>query len=361
MAEETGPASRRPEDLAPVAGDAAAQDLVTVVVPARDEEAAIGDCLDSILAQTHQRLQVIVVDGASRDDTARLVKERARDDARVELLHNPRGLIPISLNLALAAARGRWLVRVDAHAAVPPDYVASAVRHLATGRWGGVGGRKDGVGRTTAGRAVAVAMASRFGVGNSAYHYATEPQVVDHIPFGAYPVELARELGGWDERLAVNQDFEFDYRVRQAGHQLLLDPALVIDWECRQTIRGLLRQYHRYGRGKVAVARLHPSSVQPRHLAAPGLVACLAVALLALVSGRRRVAACLVAPYLVGLSGATLATARELADGPARARLPLAFAAMHLGWGLGFWRGVLETLLGRSPAGRPSREPERQG
>jgi succinoglycan biosynthesis protein ExoA len=328
--------------------------LVTVVIPARDEEAFIEPCLASVLEQTHHDLQVIVVDGASVDRTPEIVREWARRDPRVELLHNPRGLIPISLNLALAAARGRWFVRVDAHAVVPPDYVAAAVRHLASGRWGGVGGRKDGVGRTPAGRAVAAAMGSPFGVGNSAYHYAAEPQTVEHIPFGAYPVALARELGGWDERLAVNQDFEFDHRVVESGHELLLDPAMVIEWHCRQSLRGLFKQYHRYGRGKVAVARLHPGSVRARHLAAPALVGSWLVALLALLGGRRRSAVALTAPYAAALLAASAWTARTVPGWSARARLPGAFLAMHAAWGLGFWRGTLAALTRRSLPGGPS-------
>jgi succinoglycan biosynthesis protein ExoA len=320
--------------------------LVTVVIPARNEEEFIGQCLASVVGQTHARLQIIVVDGASEDRTAALVEEWARRDSRIELLHNPEALIPVSLNLALGAARGRWFVRVDAHATVPSEYVASAVEHLATGSWGGVGGRKDGVGRTPAGRAVAAAMASRFGVGNSAYHYAEEPRTVEHVPFGAYPVELVRELGGWDDRLAVNQDFEFDHRVRRAGYELLLDPAMVIDWHCRQTIGGLFRQYYRYGRGKVAVARLHPDSVRLRHLAAPVLVGSWVVAIVAFLLGHRRAPAVMVGPYVAALLAASTSTALKVRDWQASARLPLAFLAMHSGWGLGFWRGLIAALRG---------------
>ncbi len=112
------------------------------------------------------------------------------------------------------------------------------VAHLVTGEWGGVGGRKDGVGHTVQGRAVAAVTGSRFAQGNSVYHYGTETCVVDHVPFGAYSVEVARQLGGWSETQLVNEDFEFDYRLRRAGHRLLFDPAAAIDWDCRQSVVG---------------------------------------------------------------------------------------------------------------------------
>lgn len=335
------------------------EDLVTVVVPARNEEGFIGRCLDSVLAQTYRNIEVIVVDGASTDGTASVVSRYAAEDARVRLLQNPRAIIPVSLNVALAAARGNWLVRIDAHATIPADYVSIAASHLRTGKWGGVGGRKDGVGLTPQGRAIAAAMASRFGVGNSTYHYGTRVQVVEHIPFGAYPVALARSLGGWDEELRVNQDFEFDYRVRQAGQELLFDPALVIRWHSRQSLGDFFRQYRRYGRGKVAVVRRHPRSMRIRHLMAPALVLSWAVAVAALPFSPL-LSGLLTLPYVGTLLIASALSARHVEGWKAAIWLPAAFASMHAAWGIGFLEGLLSTLRDRFEAtGRPNQpDPE---
>ena len=165
----------------------ATEELITVVVPAKDEEDAIVACLDSIRAQDWSNLQIVVIDGDSSDATPQLVEAVGRQDPRIELLHNPRGIIPVSMNIGLRGARGRYLVRVDAHAEIPPGYVRRAARHLQTGQWGGVGGRKVGIGRTPAGRSIAAAMESPFGVGGSYYHYGTQQRVLDHIPFRLLP------------------------------------------------------------------------------------------------------------------------------------------------------------------------------
>jgi succinoglycan biosynthesis protein ExoA len=318
-------------------------DLVSVIVPARNEERSIGTTLEALRAQDYRNLQIIVVDGGSTDGTVAVVERHMAEDPRVELLHNPRGITPVALNVALAAARGPWLVRMDAHATVDPTYVGAAVTRLREGGWGGVGGRKDGVGRTPAGRAIATALGSPFGVGGSVYHHGVREQEVDHIPFGAYPTALARELGGWDERLMTNQDFEFDYRLRRSGARLLFDPALRIDWQSKQGMREFYQQYRRYGRGKVDVALLHPSSLRPRHLLPPLLVPYL-MAAAAVALRRPRLAAAMVAPYAAGLAVASVDAGRRVDDGAARALLPVAFLAMHVGWGVGVWSRGFELL-----------------
>jgi succinoglycan biosynthesis protein ExoA len=322
-------------------------DLVSVIVPARNEERSIGTTLDALRAQDYRNLQIIVVDGGSTDGTVAVVERHMAEDPRVELLHNPRGITPVALNVALAAARGPWLVRMDAHATVDPTYVGAAVTRLREGGWGGVGGRKDGVGRTPAGRAIATALGSPFGVGGSVYHHGVREQEVDHIPFGAYPTALARELGGWDERLMTNQDFEFDYRLRRSGARLLFDPALRIDWQSKQGMREFYQQYRRYGRGKVDVALLHPSSLRPRHLLPPLLVPYL-IAAAAVALRRPRLAAAMVAPYAAGLAVASVDAGRRVDDGAARALLPVAFLAMHIGWGVGVWSRGFELLRRRA-------------
>src|SRR5207244_2884672 len=149
-----------------------------------------------------------------------------------------------------------------------------------------------------------------------------------HVPFGCYPAALLRAVGGWDDALQANEDFELDYRLRLIGKELLFDPALVIHWRCRQRIPDLYRQYKRYGAGKVYVALKHPRSVRPRHLAAPALIAALATAAAA-VPRRPKLAVALAVPYAGALALCTAQTARRLPDPVSRRWVGPAFAAMH--------------------------------
>jgi succinoglycan biosynthesis protein ExoA len=291
------------------------------------------------------------VDGGSSDRTLEIVASIAAKDPRVRVIHYGIASIPGALNAALREAVGRWFVRVDAHSTIPPDYVAKAVVRLETGRWAGVGGRKDAIGVTRAGRAISAALSSRFGVGNSTYHYGTRRRVVDHVPFGAYATDTLRRMGGWDERLIANEDFELDYRLRRAGHRLLFDPDLRIAWRCRESIPDLFRQYVRYGAGKADVAVLHPASLEARHVAPPALIVLLTIAAAStLVSPP--VAIALAAPYGAALAIAVVSTARRVPGRRAKALLPFAFFGMHLGWGLGFFKGLVAAATGRGPHDR---------
>jgi succinoglycan biosynthesis protein ExoA len=322
------------------------EELVSVIVPARNEERSIGATLQALRDQDYRNLQIIVVDGESTDGTAAIVRRHMAEDPRIELVCNPARITPVSLNVAVAHARGPWLVRMDAHSLVDAGYVSTAVARLREGRWGGVGGRKDGAASTPAGQAIAAALGNRFGVGDSVYHYGVDEQVVDHIPFGSYPTELVRELGGWDPRLKTNQDFELDFRLRRSGAALLFDPRLRIAWQSKETVRDFYLQYRRYGKGKVDVARLHPSSLRARHLVPPLFVLYLAVA--AVVALRRPGwAATMVAPYAAALTVASAQTARSLPDPAARRYVPAAFLAMHIGWGVGVWSRISELVRNR--------------
>lgn len=320
---------------------------VAIVIPALNEERSISACLDAVLAQTWTDLDVIVADGGSTDATRAIVDEYGGRDGRVRIVDNPRRTQPAALNSAVAHTDADWIVRIDAHSTVPPTYVASVMTHLSTGNWGGVGGRKDGVAHSAQGRAVAAALGSPFGVGNSVYHHGTEVQTVDHIPFGAYPMAVVRELGGWDENTPTNEDYEFDYRVRQSGKELLFDPRLVIFWETRETVKAFFQQYRRYGRAKYLTLRKHPESAAIRHLIPTGLVATL-VAASVIACVRPRWAAAIVAPYAGVIAAATATVAPTLDSAESCRWLPLAFMAMHLGHGIGMWEAL---LVGARPEG----------
>lgn len=338
--------------------DAAPPPFVSVILPVRDEEAQIEAAIRPFLAGDHpiERMELLVVDGGSRDGTRARVEALAATlpPGRLRLLDNPEGSTPAGLNIGLAAARGEVVLRMDGHAQPAEDYVTACLAALRrTGAWA-VGGAMRGRGETDFGRAAALATAHPLGAGDAAFRLGRAGWV-DTVYLGAWPRARLEQLGGFDEGLPRNQDYELCLRIRAAGGRIWLDPAIRSTTLSRGSPTALLRQYHGYGRGRAATLRRHPGSLRwrqalpalwlallllgpPAALAWPGLRGPLALAL---------------AAYGLALVGSTWQLGRG-ASWRVAGWLPLAFVCIHLAWGTGFWRGLAGEALGRR---RPGIDP----
>ncbi len=324
--------------------------FVTVIMPVRNEERYIALSLGAVLHQDYpvERMEVVVADGAS-DDATRAIIAALPGAERVRVIANPERTQAAGMNAALRVARGAVIVRVDGHAVIARDYVRMCVAELARTGAHNAGGGMHPAGVTETGKAIAAACRSPFAV-PSAFHTSASGQFTDTVYLGAWPREVFDRVGGFDARMVPNEDYELNYRIRQAGGRVYLSPKIRSHYFGRQTLGALARQYARYGRGKVASLRKSPASLRPRQLVAPTFVAALALgAPLALASLALRL------PWLSWLAVAWLALAVAYvalnlgfavvaARRAGRAlfwRIALAFAAMHLAWGAGFWAGLL--------------------
>lgn len=311
---------------------------VSAVLPAVDEADHLADAVRAILEQDYPGpLEVVVAVGPSSDDTARVAARLAAQDARVVVVDNPAGRTPAGLNRAIEAASGEVVARVDGHAVISDGYLRRAVRTLHRTGAGNVGGIQRAVGTGPTQRAVAAAMSSRFGVGDARFHHGGPAGPVDTVYLGVFRRDALADVGGFDESLVRNQDYELNWRLRQAGWTVWFDPELVVDYAPRSTLRALADQYHQYGRWKRLVVRRDPRSLRWRQLVAPATVL---ANVAGLTVGLTMWRPALVAPatYLAGTVVATAAATGVSRD--ARVRLPLAFLVMHHAWGLGFLRGV---------------------
>jgi chlorobactene glucosyltransferase len=105
---------------------------LSLIVPARNEERNIRRCVESLLAQSYPDLEVIVLDDRSTDSTAMILAEIAGRDPRLKVLAGsdlPPGWAgkPYALHQAVAAARGQWLVFVDADTWLEPDALSATL------------------------------------------------------------------------------------------------------------------------------------------------------------------------------------------------------------------------------------------
>lgn len=334
--------------------------LATVIVPARNEEAHLGDCLSALAAQDYprDRLEVLIVEGGSTDATRAVAERFIRSDPRFRLLDNPHGRVAAGLNLGVAQARGEVLLRVDAHTLPAPDYARRCVQALAATGADNVGGPMLPQGETRVGEAVACAMGSRFGVGTARFRFARAVEEVDTVYLGAFPRRVFERVGPFNEELDRNQDYEMNYRIRRAGGHIVVDPRIRSVYRTRRTLADVRLQYADYGYWKAQMLRRHPASLRARQLAAPALVLGLAATalatLLALVApGVPRLLVWALPALLALYLGVGLAVALRLAARRGWRLLPAllaVFPTLHLSWGCGFLAGLWA---------RPRAEPAR--
>ena len=335
---------------------------VSVVMPVDDEEpCAVGAALATVRAQDYAGAVEIVVALGPASPGVREVAARA--GARV--VANPAGSAAAGLNAAVAAASHAIVARCDARCGLPPGYLRRAVATLARTGAANVGGMQCGRGRTPFERAVARAMGTWLGSGGARYRLGGPEGPVDTVFLGVFRREALDAMGGFDESLARNQDYELNWRLRAAGGTVWFDPALAVAYRPRGSAAALARQYFDYGRWKRAVLRRHPGSVRLRQLAPPALLLALSGASMAVAAAvplgawTLAGAAATVPAVYAGVVGAgAVGAARRGCAGVHR--LVGAFATMHLAWGAGFLCGPPRPGAdGRNGRRRRPRAPSR--
>lgn len=333
---------------------------ISVVIPVYNEERHIEACLESVLNQEYpaDRYEVIVADGGSDDGTREIVERMATRHPNIRLIDNPGRMQAAGLNRAILASRGAVIARQDGHAQWGPNHLRRSVDLLRETGADNVGGLQEAIGDGLSGRAIARAMSSPFGVGGARFRYSRDQQEMPTVFLGTFRRSAFERVGLFDEAYPPHEDYELNERIRATGGRIVFSPDIRTWYHVRDGLTSLARQYYRYGRGKVRVARASPGVIRPYHLAAPALVAALPVGAAMVLTGRGR--------RLVLTGAAAYVTACLVAAGQAgrgespevRVRIPATFLVMHVAWGVGFWAGVLEAVReAETGGGSPPRLP----
>ncbi|WP_308405655.1 glycosyltransferase family 2 protein [Streptomyces tardus] len=308
---------------------------VSVIMPVLNEERHLRTSVRHILEQDYPgELEVVIALGPSEDRTDEIAAELVAADPRVRTVPNPTGRTPAGLNAAIEASSHDVVVRVDGHGMLSPGYIATAVRLLAETGAANVGGIMHAEGENAWEQAVAAAMTSRIGVGNAAFHTGGSAGEAETVYLGVFRREVLEQQGGYNVEFIRAQDWELNFRIRQAGGRVWFSPELLVSYRPRPSVRALAKQYRNYGRWRHIVARYHSGSINLRYLAPPAAVLAIAAGT---VAGAVLTPWALVIPggYLAAITAGSLPAGRGL-PAAARVRIPLALATMHMSWGWGY-------------------------
>jgi glycosyltransferase involved in cell wall biosynthesis len=331
---------------------------VSVIMPVRNEEDFIRRSLGSVLGQDYppEKIDVVIVDGMSTDDTRQVIREMAEQAPRVsvDIYDNPEQIVPPAMNIGIRQAEGDYIVRVDGHCELPPGYIRKAVEVLEREQAQNVGGMQYPVGETYISRAVALATSSPYFIGNSYFRFAEKQRYVDTVYLGVYPREIFDVIGMFDEELVRHQDYDLNLRLRNRGYRILYVPELKVRYYPRSSIPSFFKQYFEYGFWKVRVMQKSERAFQLRHFPPTLLVLGLVLGgiLSLLIPWLRALYLLGLGAYLALALGSSLLVSFREGEWKYLPVLPILFACIHIGWGAGFWWGVIKwNLWGSSSRG----------
>lgn len=242
--------------------------FISVVMPVYNEEKYIENCIDSLLLQDYpkNRMEWIFVDGMSSDKTRILIDIYIKKYPElIKVLNNPNRTVPYAMNIGIKQAKGKYIIRLDAHADYSKDYISKCVYYLELTDADNVGGIAETKSKGFVGNAIAKMLSSRFGVGNSEFRTNGDSGYVDTVPFGAFRKDVFEKWGGYDERLTRNQDNEMNYRIRKNGGKIYLSSDIKLSYYCRDSIKGISDMAVKNGMWNVITMKLCPGSMGIRH------------------------------------------------------------------------------------------------
>lgn len=335
------------------------QPTVSIIIPCLNEAAFIEGVLEDIIHQDYpaELVDTWLVDGGSTDGTQQIIETFSAQHPGFHLLYNPHKFVPQAMNQGIRSSEGDLIVRMDAHASYPADYVSQLVHWQRKTKAENVGGLwvTKPRNQTLKARAIAKVLTHPLGVGNSSFRTGVDALTeVDTVPFGCYPRSVFDQYGFYHERLERNQDIELNKRIRRMGGKIYLIPSIHCTYYARDRFRGLWRNNYQTGRWVLLASYLTKTldALSLRHFVPLLFVGYLFTVLLVglfTFGGLldNWVVGLYILPFGCYLTAILLASIHSSAQSNWQLLpyLLYGFLVLHIGYGLGSWQGFFECFI----------------
>jgi succinoglycan biosynthesis protein ExoA len=326
-----------------------------VVIPCLNEEMHIEKTMAHFAAESPNIVKMIlVVDGGSSDQTLKIVQQCALDDKRIVLLKNHRRIQSCAMNRAVEVYGdlAPFVIRADAHADYPEGFCQKLLEAQKITDADSVVVSMISKGDACFQTAAATAQNSKLGNGGAAHRRMAAGRFVDHGHHALMRVSAFRDVGGYDETFAHNEDAELDWRLVAAGRRIYLCAGADITYYPRKNALALFAQYRNFGKGRAMTTLKHHARPKLRQMLPVSIGPAFAMSLLWWVTPILALPA--TAWALACLTYGMLLGVRERSRCAGGAGIPAML--MHLGFSIGFISQFLNHVLrGRS---RPSFGPQ---
>lgn len=330
---------------------------VSICVIAYNEENTLSGILSDILYQTypHKLTQIVLVNSRSEDNTQKIMEQFANSNSKdyigIDILENDKRSQASGWNTALKKAVGDVIIRVDAHASIPKDFIAKNIELIKSGENISGGSRPNIIiDPTPMKETLLLAETSMFGSSIASYRReSNKKQYVDSMFHAAYRREVFEKVGGFDETLGRTEDNELHYRMRQAGYKFCLSPDIISYQHTRTTLKKMLAQ--KFGNGKWIGLTLGvcPKCLSIFHFVpfcfVLAIIACIVLNIIGALNGMTALQLPLYILGIVYLIADLLMAITAVI--PAKKHfseilLPIIFLLLHISYGIGTIVGILQ-------------------
>ncbi|MCU0652667.1 MAG: glycosyltransferase family 2 protein [Candidatus Pacebacteria bacterium] len=325
--------------------------IATIVIPCRNEEKYIAICLDSLEKQSFPKesMEVIVVDGMSKDGTRSIVAGYERRCPWVKMMDNPLMTTPCAFNIGIKAARGECIMIMGAHAEYPRDYISKCVAALKSSGADNVGGMLmvKTMADTLTAKAIVFSLSSLF-KSRRLDESVNRPFIeVDTVFGGCYKKDVFKRVGMFNEGIVRHQDMEFNMRLKKSGGRILMFPDIKSCYYAKSSFKELAKHEFSDGMWVVYMIKFAKFPSKFRHyLPFLFILGAFSLAILSFIWWPFVVLLAILGAvyFAANLNFAARIAARE--KNPAYIFLiPLAFTVRYFGFGLGSIMGVARLFI----------------
>lgn len=322
---------------------------VSFLIIAYNAEETLGAVFKDLINQDypHELMEVILVDGSSTDKTKLIMQEFAKQDngfVRIEVKDNPKRTLPSGWNVALVSVQGDVVLKVDAHASIPSDFVSKNVKCIKSGEKICGGQRPNIIDEETPWkRTLLIAESSMFGSSIAPYRRNVGKTYVKSLFHAAYSKEVFDKVGGFNEDLVRTEDNEIHYRMRQAGYKFCYDPEIISYQHTRNSLKKMLKQKYANGYWIGKTSKVCPRCLSIFHFVPFAFVIAIILSTILLGMGSKFAAVTLWSIYwLVAILMSILAIVKEKFS-ILFLILPVLFFLLHISYGLGTVVGIIKS------------------
>lgn len=332
--------------------------LISLCIIALNEESTVKGLLENFVEQDYdkKKIEVILVDGGSADRTRQIFEAFKREKealfAGVLVLSNPGQTLPCGWNVALKHYHGEAILKVDAHARIPADFVRKNVEVLASGE-DICGGFRPAIlqDKTPWKETLLMAENSMFGSSIAPCRRNHEKTYVQSLFHAAYRREVFEKTGGFNEKLRRTEDNEMHYRMRKAGYRFCFHPDIRSYQYIRSDLKKMLKQKYSNGYWIGVTAKICPGCLALYHFVPFAFVFAIAITSIGSALWRTRwlyflTGAMWSAYWGLAVLMAVLAVARAKREQRSlyNLLLPVLFFLLHVSYGAGTFMGLCKSV-----------------